>query len=108
MMRTVVASGNDALNILFEAATAHSQEDGSLNDASPLPGAGSKTGGSNVKERVTPKNYESPAAFESIPPAISPVKLSDATYEVLQIWEACRFVRMGWFTAREAVTFVDL
>ncbi|KAF9895075.1 hypothetical protein FE257_004704 [Aspergillus nanangensis] len=28
--------------------------------------------------------------------------------EAIRIWSACRFVKMGWFTAREAITLVDL
>ena len=101
MMRTVVASGNDALNILFEAATA--QED-SHTDNSPESVTGApSTGPSNA---LTPGNYD--AAFEPITRVIRPVQLSNASQDTLNIWEACRFVKMGWFTAREAVTFVDL
>jgi hypothetical protein len=101
MMRTVVASGNDALNILFEAATA--QED-SRADTSPesIPGPPS-AGPSQVR---TPGNYD--AAFEPVIRVIHPVPLSNVSQETLNIWEACRFVKMGWFTAREAVTFIDL
>lgn len=106
MMRTVVASGNDALNILFEAATA--QDDTSLNDESPPTEAGLRSGGSTAKERVTPRNFESPAAFESVPRASRPVDMSEPLQPVLNVWNACRFVKMGWFTAREAVTFIDL
>lgn len=107
-MRTVVASGNDALNILFEAATAHDQNDTPLTDASAPPEAGSRPGGSNTKERTTPRNYESPAAFETGSRAVYPVDISEMTQETLNVWNACRFVKMGWFTAREAVTFIDL
>lgn len=35
MMRTVVASGNDALNILFEAAAAHSRGNGTAAGTQP-------------------------------------------------------------------------
>lgn len=100
-MRTVVASGNDALNILFEAATA--QEDSNTdNTPEPINGAPS-TGPSHV---LTPGKYD--AAFEPVTRVIRPVQLSNAAQDTLNIWEACRFVKMGWFTAREAVTFVDL
>ncbi|KAL4892396.1 hypothetical protein BDV59DRAFT_40733 [Aspergillus ambiguus] len=33
---------------------------------------------------------------------------ADPHPEVLRMWNACRFVKMGWFTAREAITLVDL
>ncbi|KAJ6160200.1 hypothetical protein N7497_004737 [Penicillium chrysogenum] len=102
MMRTVVTSGNDALNILFEAATA--QEDNSPGNSSESP-AGPPSIGPSTHDR-TPGNYDS--AFEPVTRVIHPVKLSDATQDTLNVWEACRFVKMGWFTAREAVTFIDL
>ncbi|KAJ5513339.1 Peptidase T2 asparaginase 2 [Penicillium fimorum] len=102
MMRTVVASGNDALNILFEAATA--QED--INpDTSSESLAGPPSAGPSTQDRA-PKNYDT--TFETVARVIHPVKLSDATQDTLDVWEACRFVKMGWFTAREAVTFIDL
>ncbi|OOO10667.1 Zn(2)-C6 fungal-type DNA-binding domain [Aspergillus oryzae] len=107
MMRTVVSSGNDALNILFEAAAAHSKEHGNgLSESStPSRNARSSTGRSN--------NYESSLNQSIVPPevlakAAQPVEVSQASKEVLSVWGACRFVRMGWFTAREAVTFIDL
>ncbi|KAJ5761224.1 hypothetical protein N7520_008380 [Penicillium odoratum] len=106
MMRTVVASGNDALNILFEAATQQSQEDNALREPSPPVGVSSKNG-INAKERSTPRNFESPIPFEPVP-RTRPVHLAEVSQDALHIWEACRFVRMGWFTAREAVTFMDL
>ncbi|KAJ5648738.1 hypothetical protein N7490_005110 [Penicillium lividum] len=106
MMRTVVASGNDALNILFEAATQQSQEDNALHEPSPPVGSNSKNG-LNAKERSTPRNFESPIPFEPVP-RTRPVHLAEVSQDALHIWEACRFVRMGWFTAREAVTFMDL
>jgi len=34
--------------------------------------------------------------------------LSEADDTVLDVWDKCRFVRQGWFTAQEAVTFIDL
>ncbi|KAJ5731890.1 hypothetical protein N7493_003371 [Penicillium malachiteum] len=108
MMRTVVASGNDALNILFEAATAQNQEDNALHEHSPPGGDHSKNGHSTMNERVTSRNYESPIPFEPVPRTANPVDLADTMQSTLDIWEACRFVRMGWFTAREAVTLIDL
>jgi hypothetical protein len=102
MMRTVVASGNDALNILFEAATA--QEDNHA-DTSSESIAGPPSAGPSNHDR-TPGNYES--AFDPVARVVRPVQLSAVAQDTLNVWEACRFVKMGWFTAREAVTFVDL
>lgn len=107
MMRTVVASGNDALNILFEAATAQDQEDTTSNEVDTPLRAGSKSSGPNGKARSTPRDFESPN-FEPPPKNVGPVTISVVAPETLSVWEACRFVKMGWFTAREAVTFIDL
>lgn len=108
MMRTVVASGNDALNILFEAATAQDQEDSTSNEMNPSHRAGSKSSGLNGKAQSTPRDFESPANFEAPPRTVGPVTISEVAPEILRVWEACRFVKMGWFTAKEAVTFIDL
>lgn len=39
------------------------------------------------------------------PTQVAP-ELTDA--DVLRIWNACRFVKMGWFSAHEAMELVDL
>ncbi|EAW11335.1 putative C6 transcription factor [Aspergillus clavatus NRRL 1] len=107
MMRTVVSSGNDALNILFEAATAQSQPD-SLNESDSLPDNGRTLAGHGSTRDHLMKQVDlavSPAILEK---AMRPVELSQVVKEVLSVWEACRFVKMGWFTAREAVTLIDL
>ncbi|CAI7568969.1 unnamed protein product [Penicillium bialowiezense] len=39
-------------------------------------------------------------------PAQAAPELTDA--DVLRIWNACRFVKMGWFSAHEAMELVDL
>ncbi|KAJ5085032.1 hypothetical protein N7532_009803 [Penicillium argentinense] len=38
----------------------------------------------------------------------TPVPRPLATADTVQIWNACRFVKMGWFSAHEAMTLVDL
>ncbi|KAJ5173249.1 hypothetical protein N7492_005842 [Penicillium capsulatum] len=90
-----------------DGTTAH-QDENSLDESSPAIGASSRSGASHQKERGTSSNLESPATFERVPRSICTVNISEATQDVLQVWEACRFVRMGWFTAAEAVTFIDL
>lgn len=35
-------------------------------------------------------------------------QLSSPQDDILDIWDKCRFVRQGWFTAQEAITYVDL
>lgn len=106
MMRTVVSSGNDALNILFEAAAAHSRGNGMAGpDAQP---------GNNPSESRATRSENPWACGNSAAPShvatrtVYPVEISQASKEVLEVWEACRFVKMGWFTSREAVTLIDL
>lgn len=105
MMRTVVASGNDALNILFEAAAAHSRGNGMT--------TGSQPGNAISSERRTTRSEDSleggySGPFEGSTRTVHPVEISRVAKEVLDVWESCRFVKMGWFTSREAVTFIDL
>jgi hypothetical protein len=106
MMRTVVSSGNDALNILFEAAAAHSQENG-LTEGAQTRNAHNHTD-DTTRHESSLNQIHSTVAPEVLAKAIQPVELSHVTKEVLSVWEMCRFVRMGWFTSREAVTFIDL
>ncbi|KAF9888678.1 hypothetical protein FE257_008436 [Aspergillus nanangensis] len=107
MMRTVVSSGNDALNILFEAAAAHSQENGLAEGGPQSRNAPSSTGRSGGRENSI-NRIHSTIPPEVLAKATQPVELTSASKEVLSVWETCRFVRMGWFTSREAVTFIDL
>ncbi|PYH98817.1 C6 transcription factor [Aspergillus ellipticus CBS 707.79] len=107
MMRTVVSSGNDALNILFEAAAAHSQEHG-LN-GSGTQSRDTQTSTAHASEQDSSRDQPQPMLpLEALAKAKRPVKLSPASKEVLSVWETCRFVKMGWFTSKEAVTLIDL
>ena len=93
VMRTIVSSGNDALNLLFRAAEQQNAESPEHQAPGPLI--------SHVNgEFSTPKT-----AFRM---ATGPVHLSKASPPVLEVWAALRFTRMGWFAAEEAVTYVDL
>jgi hypothetical protein len=90
VLRTVVSTGNDALSILFEAAT---QERNTTLDgpSPPLNGAMLQQPSPST---ATPTNFQ----------AGIPTPGSD----VLKVWETCRFVTMGWLTPRDAVTYTDL
>lgn len=99
MMRTVVSSGSDALNLLFEAA--HHRDAIDNQEAS----------GSQAYEtpRSGPGGYDNgipTSPFHTF--RAQPVQMSAPSPEILRVWTACRFVQMGWFSAHEAVTYVDL
>ena len=96
VMRTVVSSGSDALNLLFEAAnhTAGNEqgtEGNTLHDTVSLPEAGTT--------RVPPSSATSPAIYDRLP---------NLQPDVLEVWNAYRFVKMGWLCAEEACNYVDL
>ncbi|RHZ44859.1 transcription factor domain-containing protein [Aspergillus thermomutatus] len=84
VLREKVTSGNDALNILFDAAVQQ--------DQAPIV--------SGTEADKTPQQ----PLFASTSLKID----CSSETDVLKIWSGCRFVKMGWFTAREAVLYVDL
>lgn len=86
VVRTVVSSGNDALNVLFQAAL----EQRDRNQAST--GKASRTQAPNT----SPHDRQ---------PAL-PATTSVPQYK-LNVWRRSRLVRAGWLTAEEAVMYVD-
>lgn len=100
VMRTVVSSGSDALNLLFEAANHRDAIDNQ------------EQSGSQAYE--TPRSGQSGYDINGMPSSpfhtfrAQPVQMSTPSPETLKIWTSCRFVQMGWFSAHEAVTYVDL
>jgi hypothetical protein len=102
-MRNVVSSGNDALNLLFEAAAHTSSKNAGLGPETP-----SNTQPSYGVPETQYQTNPRATAIGTSPAAPSPVELSHSDQNSLSVWETCRFVKMGWFTAKEAVSFVDL
>ncbi|KAL4973976.1 hypothetical protein BDW66DRAFT_168129 [Aspergillus desertorum] len=78
VLQKQVVSGSDALDILFDAAAAHAG-----------PGACVRHGQATALHETNPH-----CDFRS-------------EHSVLKSWQACRFVKMGWFTAEEALLYVD-
>jgi Fungal Zn(2)-Cys(6) binuclear cluster domain len=97
VIRTFVANGNDALNILFQAA-AH-QED--LAETA-------RTSISSPAERAPAYDTLGPVLPGNTALTSRVVKLSEASPDVLKLWNDSRFVMTGWLSAEEAVTFIDL
>jgi Fungal Zn(2)-Cys(6) binuclear cluster domain len=90
VMRTVVSRGNEALDILFEAAAHQERANAGNAHSGPftsLPRSQSSSAASIQNHAVT---------------------LSSATAATLELWAACRFVSQGWLSAQEAVTYIDL
>jgi hypothetical protein len=96
VMRTVVASSKDALGLLFRAAE---QQDAS-DDALEHP-----------ERRSSLHANDSPASAltsGAVPAPFPASALSSPTQAVIDIWDTFRFIRQGWFSPREAVTYIDL
>ncbi|KAJ9602635.1 hypothetical protein H2200_012828 [Cladophialophora chaetospira] len=91
VVQTVVASSSDAVGLLFRAAGSSDSEgsDGLANEETQ--------NGTGIRHSMTASNTMSPSLNirESVPA------------DILELWNQHRFVRQGWFTAREAVAYVQ-
>ena len=94
VVQTAVTSSRDAIGLLFKAA-AHDSTDAQEEDED---GGDSSDGPRGAGDVLSP--YATPSqsvnGSRSIPP------------ELLALWSKHRFVRQGWFTAHEAIAFIQL
>ncbi|KAM5356718.1 hypothetical protein ACJ41O_003364 [Fusarium nematophilum] len=98
VMRTLVSNGKDALRLLFQAAVEHANNDG---ESPSNPSSLSRPPVHVIGETPTPQTNISIRTTR-------PIRFSPASHDILTVWRAFRFVKMGWFTAEEAVAYVDL
>ncbi|KAE8142942.1 hypothetical protein BDV38DRAFT_293422 [Aspergillus pseudotamarii] len=91
VMSTILARPSDALDVLFDAARADVGESSS----------------SHAMDQAGTIRDKSPTVV-SASGLVSVSGLSHPSEDVLDLWDRCRFVRQGWFTAQEAVTYIDL
>ncbi|KAM0316749.1 hypothetical protein ACHAPQ_011225, partial [Fusarium lateritium] len=92
---TIVTGTNDALNFLSNAAgQRHSIAGSTPSQANPLTGNGQPEG-----PRVVSGGHNGVG--------FTITALSEPDDACLDMWDKCRFVRQGWFTAQEAVTYID-
>lgn len=95
----MVTGSNDALDILSDAArTLHGPE---TNLSSHIHQTKSTPGGISTANPVV-----QPGGYNGLGFTIT--RLSRPDEITLDFWDKCRFVRQGWFTAQEAVTYIDL
>ncbi|RGP64485.1 hypothetical protein FLONG3_9543 [Fusarium longipes] len=95
---TLVSNGNDALRLLYQPAIELVNKNGtSPNHQGPV----SRNALHRTGDISTPGTNELPTMIRlnNVPTAIP---------NPLTVWRSFRFVRMGWFTAEEAVTYIDL
>ena len=126
-----VFSGHDALNLLFEAAGRNgdivhhrSGSGGSLpmpNFATVnTPGSYStlqspQVNGAAGGGRINTPGREAPSSHAPVDPAIgsnyasgmNDLEESRAYEDAIRAWSRFRFVRAGWFTAKEGIAYVD-
>lgn len=93
VLRTIVSNESDALRLLFRAAE---QSDAQ----SPRPSTTDSQKSPVIKDHPSFTNSTSAATGTAQRRAISP--------SVTEVWNAFRFTKMGWFTAEEAVAYMDL
>ena len=118
VMSTVLTGSNDALNVLSGSVRAPD----SASATSHAPDTVSSSGhhstyahGYHQESHIPAPNIvnepdSGPAAVHSGNSSLGYMvsQLSNADEGVLDLWEKVRFVRQGWFTAQEAVAYVDL
>ncbi|KXH41134.1 hypothetical protein CSIM01_03340 [Colletotrichum simmondsii] len=102
VVSSLVTGSNDALDVLSDAANI-------LHHATISPSSG-------------PPSAPSAHAVQDVPVAVPAREqtggqigvgfviqaLSEPGDNTLDMWDKCRFVRQGWFTSQEAVTYIDL
>jgi hypothetical protein len=89
VVQTVVASSSDAVGLLFRAANATDSEGSGEADDQNAPEIG-------FQSSTTATDIQSPSLNIREP----------VSADLLDLWNQHRFVRQGWFTAREAVSYV--
>ncbi|TXC04314.1 hypothetical protein FocTR4_00002182 [Fusarium oxysporum f. sp. cubense] len=95
---TLVSNGNDALRLLYQPAIENANKEG----ASPSnQGPISRHTLHRIGETSSPRTTASISTSR-------PTYVSPTTPNPFTVWRSFRFVRMGWFTAEEAVRYIDL
>ncbi|KAL3487259.1 hypothetical protein BJX62DRAFT_246147 [Aspergillus germanicus] len=90
VMSTIFTRPSDALDVLFDAARPGPAQ------GQPHAGGFPEEGAFGVSTLVSESGLVAVSA------------LSQPSEDVLDLWDKCRFVRQGWFTGQEAVTYLDL
>lgn len=108
VLTTVATRQNDVLEALYDAA--QMTEAISRDTVQTLSGAQGVQDftGSQRLVGLTPASTHASTVGKADDVYTPIFKLSQASEDVLDMWERCRFVRQGWFTAQEAVTYLDL
>lgn len=99
VMTSLVKGSNDALDVLSEVA-------GVLHHTAISPLQPNQSCDSAPHVPIAVPANERPGFRSGV--GFHILKLSEPTDATLDMWDKCRFVRQGWFTSQEAVTYIDL
>lgn len=90
VMRTMVSSGNDALEVLFDPVR-H---------------------GAEHSTAVPEQDTRGSQFMAPNPPLLQPqpyrVRGPGSSSSIHDVWNACRFIKQGWFSAEEGIFYVDM
>lgn len=105
---TLFSKPNDALTLLFHAASAQHEEDGGLttNDITS-----SEDEANHGLSRENQLFQHSDGLTRDTPERqrrLSSLQTSLPSKDILNLWKSSRFVRQGWLTAHEAIMYADL
>jgi hypothetical protein len=100
---TVVSNQADAINLLFEAAEVFHKNDASVGHE---PGDPEPTEIRPVANSVHGESFHSPGCSRHWPVSMHPVV--EPSKQCIKIFSKLKFVKKGWLTAQEAVTYVEL
>lgn len=99
VMTSLVKGSNDALDVLSEVA-------GVLHHTAISPLVPNQSCDSSCHVPVAVPANERPDCHRGV--GFHILTLSEPTDATLDMWDKCRFVRQGWITSQEAVTYIDL
>jgi hypothetical protein len=109
VMRTIVTSSNDALGLLFQGVE---QQNESVNDdRQTVAGRTRAEFQGHVHTDAEPIQHRTPRSglpMGTTPGQVFQEQLSPVERDILALWNRCRFIKQGWFSAKEAVTYIDL
>ncbi|KAI9162733.1 Zn2-Cys6 binuclear cluster domain protein [Paramyrothecium foliicola] len=97
VMSTILVKPGDALDVLFEVARPQNKTASASGVQEP-----------QIAPLTTPCISSPNTNLVAASGFVSVTVLSRPSDDVLDLWDKCRFVRQGWFTAQEAVTYLDL
>lgn len=100
VVTSLVKGSNDALDVLSEVAGV--LHNAAISPVEPLPNHSHSTDSGPVAVPANERlDCHSGVGFHIL-------ALSEPNDATLDMWDKCRFVRQGWFTSQEAVTYIDL